>query len=433
VTFTRRYWTSIARVAQMDRYSDLGFMERLLWEASNVLRADVTFSAAIVRCDDDGCTIEAVHDEDAAGVPMPERGERLPLRAGMLGETLRSGRTSMVPDAALGEARSGNVSGSFVFAPIRVERLWYALVIVAARVPRVPFGEEDRNYVDALARLCAVRLRERRPTSKDDLMRAIAAEDFELYFQPQFHLPSGMLIGAEALIRWNRLGQGTLCAADFIPFAEEHELLGAVGAWVVREAAFAAKKMRAIDPLFRVWFHLSSSELNDARVLRAIDQTGPALHGLGVEIRAHSVVDEDGASCAFMRLKDAGLAVALDNFGGSSSLLRLMSLPVGVVKLDRSLTTALPNGRAEREIVAAVIELGHRLRFETAAEGVESDAQAGWLRNAGCTFAQGHRFGRPMRSEELTALLVARSVRFSEAAPMLVGDRRAQRAAGWKQ
>jgi EAL domain-containing protein (putative c-di-GMP-specific phosphodiesterase class I) len=407
----RRYWDSVARVAQLTRGTDRAFVARVLWEAAHVLRDEVTFATALIRCEGGSFTVEAVYRPEAAGVAMPERGAQFPLHGGALGEIMRTGRTYMVPDAKLAGAAAPRALRAFVFAPIRFESLAYALVIAATRTPALPFDEEDRAYVDALAGLCAARLQQRRAASSDEFARAVAADELELYFQPQVHLPSGRLTGAEALIRWNRLGHGTLSASDFIPVAEEHGLLGAVGAWVVHEAAFAAKQLQTIDPLFRIWFHLSSGELADPRVMRAIEQAGAALHGLGVEIREHAVVvDEHGASCAFVALKDAGLAVALDNFGGSSSLLRLRTLPLDVVKLDRSLTAELPHSRADRDIVEAVIELGRRFRFETAAEAVETDEQAAWLRNAGCAFAQGHRFGRPMRAQELKALMVTRSM-----------------------
>jgi EAL domain-containing protein (putative c-di-GMP-specific phosphodiesterase class I) len=342
---------------------------------------------------------------------MPDRGDRFPLRGGALGEILQSGRTYLVSDASLAGIAAPRALRAFVFAPIRVQTRSYALLLAASRTPALPFDEDDRAYVEALAGLCATRLGKRRATSKDDLVRAVAADELELNFQPQVHLTSGRLMGAETLIRWNRLGQGTLSAADFVPIAEEHGLLGAVGAWVVREAASAAKQLRTIEPLFRIWFHLSSGELADARVRRAVEEAGPALQGLGVAIREHAiVVDEEGATRAFATLKNAGLAVALDNFSASSSLQWLRTFPLDVVKLDRALTAKLPHSRADRELVEAVVELGRRFGFETAAEGVETDEQAVWLRNAGCAFAQGNRFGHPLQAHELKAQMATRSM-----------------------
>ena len=117
-----------------------------------------------------------------------------------------------------------------------------------------------------------------------DLAQALVRDEFVLHFQPQVEIATGRVIGAEALIRWRHPERGLISPAEFIPFAEEHAMLGAIGAWVMRETVRASRPWRASDPAFRVWFNLSAVELDDPALLRRMHEFGDELRGVGVEI-----------------------------------------------------------------------------------------------------------------------------------------------------
>lgn len=245
---------------------------------------------------------------------------------------------------------------------------------------------------------------------KNELAAALLDEDFVLHFQPEIDLQTGAITGAEALIRWNHPRRGLLLPAEFIPFAEEHGLLRSVGTWVARGAAQAAKRLRALDPSFRIWVNVAATELRSPALIGNLTGSGPVHGSLGVEIRqGAAMLDLRTTRQAFAALKTAGISIALDDFGtGHWPLAELAHLPIDLVKLDRSFTAGSPDDERDREITVAMVELGKRLGFETLAKGIETLQQAHAMREAGCTYGQGFLLGHPMPLDDLAALLSAR-------------------------
>jgi predicted signal transduction protein with EAL and GGDEF domain len=246
---------------------------------------------------------------------------------------------------------------------------------------------------------------------RSDLATALVEEDFVLHFQPEVDLVSGAVVGAEALIRWNHPQRGLLMPSEFIPFAEEHGLLRSVGAWVIREAAVAARRLVEIDPSFRVWINLSPTELTNPALNRQLAECGSLQRSLGIEIRQTSALRRPGGQLASLSaFKRAGLQIAIDDFGtGTLPLSELKYFPIDVVKLDRSFISGLPHDRRDREIVEAVLDLGARFGFTTLAKGIETGEQARVLRDAGCNRGQGYYFGRPMPLDDIVTLLRTRA------------------------
>ncbi len=266
----------------------------------------------------------------------------------------------------------------------------------------------DKRVEDAFAR--ARRL-------QNDIARAIVREEFVLYFQPHVSIATGRVTGAEALIRWNHPERGLLPPGEFIPFAEEHGMLGAIGPWVLRETVRAARAWRNGDPDFRVWFNLSAAELHDPDLperLRAMDARFP---GVGVEITESTAMsDVQGTSRNLTMLRDAGMRIALDDFGtGYSSLSHLKRLPIDVVKIDRSFTAGVPDDPHDVAIVEAVLGLARRYGFGTVAEGVEFERQAAYLAEAGCAIAQGFLYAPPLPEHAFAAYLRASRNRLTNA------------------
>jgi diguanylate cyclase (GGDEF)-like protein len=247
---------------------------------------------------------------------------------------------------------------------------------------------------------------------QDELARAIAGNEFELYFQPHVEFDSGRVSGAEALIRWNHPTRGLVMPLEFIPFAEQHGLAPAIGNWVMRETVRCGARWARRKPGFRTWFNLSANELSDAMLLERLRRLDPSdLQGVGVEI-TESVAMRNPQQTAetLTALRDAGLRVALDDFGtGYSSLAHLKRLPVDIVKIDRSFVSGVPRDKHDVAIVEAVISIAARYGFQTVAEGVETLEQVAFLSAAGCTFGQGFAYAAAMPAAAFDAWLTART------------------------
>jgi len=251
---------------------------------------------------------------------------------------------------------------------------------------------------------------------QNELAEALVRDEFVLHFQPHLDLETGRVVGAESLIRWRHPVHGLLPPDEFLPYAEEYGMLGAIGAWVMRETVRLSSRWRAADPGFRTWFNLSAIELGDPGLLRRLTELAGDLRGVGVEItETVAMRDVDLTLRTITGLRAAGLAIALDDFGtGYSSLAQLKRLTVDLVKIDRAFVDGLPDDVHDAAIVGAVIEIAERFGFEVLAEGVETEAQVRSLLAAGCRYGQGFRLARPMTAEAFDAWL--RSTRRREAA-----------------
>ncbi len=231
----------------------------------------------------------------------------------------------------------------------------------------------------------------RRIEIETQLRMALETETLAVHYQPQLDLANGRLVGVEALVRWSEASP-----AEFIPVAEETGLIGPLGAWVLHTAVrdLAVWHAQGLTPL-TVTVNLSTRQLEDPDlpdvVAKALADAGIAPEALCLELTESALMGVATASLDCLRaIKGLGVYVGIDDFGtGHSSLARLRSLPVEVLKVDRSFVDGLGSEQGDSAVVAAVLSLAHALGLHVIAEGVETPLQANQLVALGCPVAQG--------------------------------------------
>jgi diguanylate cyclase (GGDEF)-like protein/PAS domain S-box-containing protein len=254
------------------------------------------------------------------------------------------------------------------------------------------------------------------------LLRAIRQEEFELYYQPQIDLRTGEMIGVEALIRWHRPGVGMVMPSEFIPLAEERELIPAIGAWALRSAsAQAVKWTNAGQPPFGVAVNVSSSQFHSEgfveHVERIFREQAVPFDRMELEITEGVIMRDALATIEILqRLHGLGVALSIDDFGtGYSSLSYLRRFPVHEIKIDQSFVAELTSDDIRSScLVQGIIELAKSLNLKVIAEGVETRQQLERLLEMGCDRAQGFLFGRPMPADDMGKFLAGWPRRWKE-------------------
>lgn len=239
----------------------------------------------------------------------------------------------------------------------------------------------------------------RQTLRRERLARAIEAGDFRLHYQPQVELPSGRILGLEALLRWPQPGGGWAPPGDFIPLAEDTGLIVPLGQWALREACAQWARWAARGaPEWYVAVNVSPRQWEAGDFLpvvqRAVGEHGLPPGALILEITETMLLRAEPTDTLVRGLENLGVRLAVDDFGtGYSNLSRLAGLPFGQLKLDRSLVRLL--GERHQGIVEAVTALGQHLGATVVGEGVETAAQAELLQRLGCRVGQGFYYGRP--------------------------------------
>jgi diguanylate cyclase (GGDEF)-like protein len=240
-------------------------------------------------------------------------------------------------------------------------------------------------------------IRERRDLAKD-LRAAIGAGDLDVHYQVQTQVATGAVTGYEALVRWTHPERGPVSPAEFIPLAEEHGLILALGDWVLRRACADAA---AWDHPSKVAVNVSPVQLGHAELPRRFHQilleTGLPPRRLEIELTETAIIANRDQSLHVLRqIKALGVGVALDDFGtGYSSLETLRAFPFDKIKLDRLFVSELDRSPQAVAIVRAVLALGRSLAIPILAEGIETESQLQVLRREGCDEVQGFLLGRP--------------------------------------
>jgi diguanylate cyclase (GGDEF)-like protein len=238
------------------------------------------------------------------------------------------------------------------------------------------------------------------------LRRATARQEFQLFYQPQVDAKTGAFTGAEALIRWMHPERGIVSPAEFIPVAEETNLIAGIGEWVLHTACTEAATWPSH---LNVAVNLSPVQFRDPRllsiVMAALEESGLAPHRLELEITESVLIDDEATVFELLRsFKRLGVRISLDDFGtGYSSLGHLHRFRFDKIKIDRSFVSRATEDRDSAAIVRAVVSLGTSLGISTTAEGVETGEQHRFVRDEGCDQIQGFLFSRPVPVSQMPA------------------------------
>lgn len=248
---------------------------------------------------------------------------------------------------------------------------------------------------------------------EEDLSRATAAGEFELYYQPQVRLADNRLIGAEALLRWRHPTHGLMEPAAFIEILTHSRHARTVGEWTLDQACREAAAWRDAGHALRVGVNLFPEQVR-AGDLPEVVQRILAAHSLSAQALDLEVTEnvalraEESTKATLLALRALGVGLAFDDFGtGFASLTSLKDIPVHRLKIDRGFVTHLPDNGHDRAIVEAVLALARTLELEVVAEGVETAEQEDYLRARGCQEAQGFRYARPMPAADFRAYILA--------------------------
>lgn len=240
------------------------------------------------------------------------------------------------------------------------------------------------------------------------LRRALANNEFLLYYQPKIALKSGELVGMEALIRWRDPEVGLVPPGNFIPLLEETELILPVGRWVLQRAAEQYTEWQQLGvPVPRIAVNVSALQLAQPNFVETLDAVlaryPAAAAGLDLELTESVLMDDlTGNIEKLSAAKARGLEVAIDDFGtGYSSLGYLSRLPLDALKVDRSFIDNMADDPQQMSIVTAIISLAHSIDLKVIAEGVETPQQAQLLRLLRCDQIQGYLMARPQPAEEV--------------------------------
>ena len=241
------------------------------------------------------------------------------------------------------------------------------------------------------------------------LRHAIEHEEFRLQYQPQRSLRDGSIVGAEALVRWERPGVGMVPPQEFIRFAEESGFIVGLGNWVLRAACCQAAEWIKAGLHLRIAVNVSVVQLIQPdfvdQVRRALALSGLPPQRLELEITEGSFVsDVPDALDKLHQVKAMGVELAVDDFGtGYSSLSYLKQMPVDRLKIDQSFVRDIPGDLDDCAIVRAILAMAANLKLEVIAEGVESQDQLEFLRNEGCQEIQGFFLSPPLSAEHFAA------------------------------
>lgn len=241
-----------------------------------------------------------------------------------------------------------------------------------------------------------------------ELEAAIANEEFYLDYQPQMDFASGQLVGVEALIRWQHPALGIVPPAKFISVAELTGLIVPMGAWVLQKACAEVATWKS-GPLSnaKVSVNVSPLQLKSPGfhdyVSQVLKETGLAADRLVIELTESAFVHTDKKSSESLdALKRLGVKLAIDDFGtGYSCLAYLQDIPCDFLKVDRSFVHDVPGKSRSEAVTSAIVVLGKNLQYQILAEGVETEAQAEYLKGLGCDLVQGYLYAYPMSEAAL--------------------------------
>ena len=261
-------------------------------------------------------------------------------------------------------------------------------------------------YTDALTHAARKRVE-----CEIQLRRAIENEEFEVYYQPQVHIATGRIIGAEALVRWNDPIRGIIVPAFFIPLAEETGLIGKIGEWVLNETCRQGKIWLDNGHRLTLAVNVSPHQIRHQNIPKmvndALKKSGFNPYLLELELTESALMQREEETLLMLHtLRAYGVRLAIDDFGtGYSSFSYLKRFPIDVLKIDKTFIDDIPIEPNDMAITSAIITMGLALGFQVLAEGTESIEQIEFLREKGCTMYQGYYKSPPVPAAEFEKLL----------------------------
>jgi diguanylate cyclase len=251
---------------------------------------------------------------------------------------------------------------------------------------------------------------------ENDLRRALAAGEFELYYQPEISVKTGRISAAEALLRWRHPTKGLIGPNSFIPLAEETGLIIPLGEWVLREACRQARLWQLdLGATFPVAVNLSATQFRHQNILQTIHSAlaDAGLHpsALEIELTESALMTNPEESAGVLKqLRKMGVSVAIDDFGtGYSSLSYLRRFPIDKLKIDRSFIRDLTISRTDESIVQAIVSLARSVGLRVVAEGIETVEQLEFVTRLECDQWQGYHCCTPQTAANFEAMLVDRT------------------------
>lgn len=243
---------------------------------------------------------------------------------------------------------------------------------------------------------------------KSGLRDALLNEQFFLHYQPQYHLNNPNKMSVEALLRWKHPDLGMISPADFIPLAEKTGLIVEIGDWVIEASLKMYKRMKEQGlPLNRIAINISAIQFQEAEFVQKLQQKLQQYdippNALEIEITESIIIKQpDEMIKKLIELSDLGIQIALDDFGtGYSSLNYLRTMPIDVVKVDRSFIVQIEEDQVQKSILKTIIALGHKLDFQVVAEGIEEQSQVAILEEMAVDIIQGYYFSKPLSELDL--------------------------------
>jgi EAL domain-containing protein (putative c-di-GMP-specific phosphodiesterase class I) len=272
-------------------------------------------------------------------------------------------------------------------------------------------GNVFSYYMPAMNEMAVERL-----MTKSKLKRAFERDELLVHYQPKYNLETGEVFGAEALVRWELPERGLILPSDFIPIAEETNLIIEIGEWVLDKVCEDFRFwQRSVSSPGRVSVNLSLKQLRQPNFIARINsilrghEVSPT--SLELEITETTLMENPDRTIKLLNeLYALGLHLAIDDFGtGYSSLSALQQFPISTLKIDKSFVRDVASNPEDATIVGTIIQMGRNLNMDVVAEGVENEDQLNFLQRLECTYVQGLLFGDPISSDNYVELLLAQA------------------------
>ncbi|NCB66000.1 MAG: EAL domain-containing protein, partial [Bacilli bacterium] len=246
----------------------------------------------------------------------------------------------------------------------------------------------------------------------NEMHQGLGEGQFTFYLQPIYDVHKEHVICAEALVRWEHPKRGIIAPIQFIPVFERYGFITTLDMYLLDAiCAFLSRCLKEGESVVPISLNLSRIDLSNRNIVSLIKKTVEKYqidhHLIHLEVTETAYIDNPDQMCHVVKeLQELGFTILMDDFGtGYSSMNMLYSLPLDILKIDRSFIQALGEGTRSHHIIASLIELGKNLSFPVIAEGVETEEQLTFLKNLGCKLVQGYLYSKPIVQDEFRQLL----------------------------